>query len=78
MNKKRMSPKEYMLIYGDDDEKKDDKKDVECDLIYKKLKEILDEHPEIKKVIKKVKFDDKECEIIKSKISIVNNIIKKK
>ena len=65
----------FMLLYGDKDE--DKKKDEECDLIYKKLKEILDEHHEIKKVITKSKFDDEECKKIKSKISIINKNMKK-
>uniref|UniRef100_A0A6C0E254 Uncharacterized protein n=1 Tax=viral metagenome TaxID=1070528 RepID=A0A6C0E254_9ZZZZ len=76
MNKKRMSPQEYMLIYGDDDEKKDDKKDVECDLIYKKLKEKVKEYG-ITDVIKKPKFEYEDCKKTMTKISELYEKIKK-
>ena len=40
MNRKRMSPKEYMLIYGDDHEKKDE----ECDLLFEAVEKLMDKH----------------------------------
>jgi hypothetical protein len=72
MNKKRMSPKEYMLIYGDDDEKKD----VECDILFEAVEKLMDKYK-----IPKVEIpnkNDEECKTMKSEISKLEKKIKNK
>jgi hypothetical protein len=70
MNRKRMSPKEYMLIYGDDDEKKD----VECDILFEAVEKLMDKY-KIPKV--KIPKNDEECKTMKSEISKLEKKIKK-
>lgn len=69
MNKKRMSPKEYMLIYGDDDEKKDE----ECDILFEAVEKLMDKY-KIPKV--KIPKNDEECKTMKSEISKLEKKIK--
>lgn len=66
MNKKE----KYMLLYGDEDEKKDE----ECDLLFEAVEKLIDKH-KIPKV--EIPKNVEECKSMKLEISKLENKIMK-